>query len=196
MSQRATTSRLVAPVRGRVARLTRSLAIVCVFVSAAAALAAPAVRGQILAAEAMNASLAVPELYVALQSLPNSCGPAAVATLAGWSAGAEGAVSEAAVLAHAELGPSGVSLAEFSRLAARHGVPGAWYRVEPSSLGSLATPFAAHLTRDGLGHFVVVLHVKGQLAVVADPAVGGSVVPLAALREGFSGLVFVVRSGS
>ena len=92
MSQRATTSRLVAPVRGRVARLARSLALVCVFVSAAAALAAPAVRGQILAAEAMNASLAVPELYVALQSLPNSCGPAAVATLAGWAAGAEGAV--------------------------------------------------------------------------------------------------------
>lgn len=190
MSERVTTHR-VGP---RLARAARGLALLGVFVSAAVTLAAPSVRGQLLAAEAMNAPLSVPELHVALQSLPNSCGPAAVATLATYLGGPDGVVTEAEVLSQAELLPSGVSLGEFARLAARFGVAGSWFRVERSSLGSLATPFVLHLSRDGAGHYVVVLHVKGALAVVADPAVGGSVTPLAALRAESSGLVFLIRS--
>lgn len=197
MRSSSSTSRQTQSRHGRCpSRLARPLALVATFATAAAALAAPAVRGQALASAAMNASLAVPELYVALQSLPNSCGPAAVATLATWLDPAGEPVSEEEVLAQAELAPTGISLGEFARLASLHGISGVWFRVKPSSLTRLSTPFAAHLTRGAQGHFVIVLHVKGELALIADPAEGGRVAPLSALAAEFTGLVFLIRSGA
>lgn len=176
-------------------RLAGALTLLAIS-AAAAALVAPAARGQVLAWEAMNASLAVPELYVVRQSLPNSCGPAAVATLATWLSPGLPPLSEEAVLVRAALTADGISLSEFARLASLHGVPGTWFRVDHSSLARLATPFAAHLTRGGQGHFVIVLHVKGQLALIADPAEGGHVSPLSALTPEFTGLVFLVGRGA
>ncbi len=190
--QRSTQTQLVAASRpGRPTRLAVVLALLALDLAAAASLTLPAVRGQVLAAEAMNAVVAVPALPVTLQSLPNSCGPAAVATLARWLLAAE--VTEEAVLGQAALLAEGISLGEFARLASLHGIEGAWFQVGPAALARIATPFALHLTRAGRGHFVLVLHLSGQLALVADPAEGGLVMPLARLAAEFSGRVFVIR---
>lgn len=188
---RSTQTQLVAAsLAGRPTRLAVAIALLALDLAAAASLTLPAVRGQLLATEAMSAVAAVPELPVTLQSLPNSCGPAVVATLATWL-GAD--VTEDAVLTQAALLPGGISLGEFARLAALHGIEGAWFQVGSTALAHLATPFAVHLTRAGRGHFVLVLHVSGQLALVADPAEGGLVVPLAHLAAEFAGRVFVLR---
>lgn len=173
-------------------KLALALTIIALDAAAAASLALPAARGQVLAAAAMSQELSVPELAVVLQSRDNSCGPAAVATLASWlGAGA----TEAEVMRRAALTPAGISLAEFARLAAAFGIAGAWYHVAPSALSRLPTPFAAHLDRSGRGHFVLVLTVKGSLALIADPASGAHVAPVAHLAREFSGRAFLVRGG-
>lgn len=173
--------------------LALTLALLALDVAAAASVALPAVSAVRLATAASTAVMSVPELAVELQSLPNSCGPAAVATLARWLGVS---TSEAEMLQAAALSPSGVSLAEFARLAALHGIEGVWFQVGHGAIGRLATPFALHLTRAGQGHFVLVKAVRGDLALIADPASGGAVVPLASLRQESTGRVFVLTRGA
>lgn len=155
-----------------------------VFVPAAAAIAAN------VAADA--APMPVVDLDAVRQTRWNTCGPAAVATLASWLGRP---TSEADVLGIARLGDDGISLAEFTRLADLRGVPGSWYRAEPASLGSVPTPFVAHLTAPD-DHFVVVRAVVRSYVVMADPAVGAVVVPLRALVRRFGGRVFVPREAT
>ncbi|MFO7544363.1 MAG: cysteine peptidase family C39 domain-containing protein [Trueperaceae bacterium] len=155
-----------------------------VFVPTAAAIAANAA--------ATAAPVPLPDLGVVRQTRRNSCGPAAVATLAGWLGRP---TSEADVLRIARLDDEGISLAEFTRLADLRGVPGSWYRVEPPSLGATPTPFVAHLSAPD-DHFVVVHAVMRSHVVMADPAVGAVVVPLRAFVRRFRGRVFVPREAS
>lgn len=179
--------------RARRLALALTLTLLALDAVAAVSLALPAWHGTRLAAAAVNAPHPVPELPVELQSLPNTCGPAAVATLATWLGTP---VAEAAVLRRANLTASGISLAEFTRLAALHGVEGAWYQVGASVLHGLQAPYAIHVTRAGRGHFLLVSEVRGGLALVADPATGGAVVPLKSLLAEFEGRVFVLARGS
>src|SRR5690606_37355952 len=115
------------------------------------ALLAPSAIGMAASAAWNEAERPVPGLEVVRQSRPSSCGPALIATLASWRGNP---VSEATIIAQADLGAAGVSLAEFARLASLHGLEGTWYHVESRRLHGLATPYVAHLAKDGGGHYV------------------------------------------
>ncbi len=97
---------------------------------------------------------------------PRDCGPAALATILAWRGRP---VGEEAVLRLAHVRADGVTLAELARLAAAFELPGAWYAVPPDRLGSLPTPFLAHLRA---GHFVAVRRLARGFVLLADPARG------------------------
>ncbi len=138
---------------------------------------------------------------VVLQAQANDCGPAVIATLLEW---AGRPTPLAAVSAVAELGPNGLSLGEFARLAHSFGFPGAWYRVEATELATLGVPFVAHVAAasgplphgPALGHLVVVWAVGRGTAVVSDPAVGAYAVPLSELIRRFTGRVYAIERSS
>lgn len=96
------------------------------------------------------------------------CGPAALATALTWLGRP---VDEARLLAAARLRADGASLAEVARLAAAFDLPGAWYAVPAAELGSLPTPFLAHL-QGREGHYVAVARVLRGFVLFADPARG------------------------
>ena len=153
------------------------------------ALLLPGAIGTAASAAWNDAVRLVPGLEAVRQSLPSSCGPALIATLATWRGHA---VSEAAVIAQADLDDDGVSLAEFARLASLHALDGAWFHVDGSRLDRLPTPFVAHLRVATGGHFVAVLAHSADKVVVVDPAAGVLVGPVTSLLRGFSGRVFVL----
>jgi predicted double-glycine peptidase len=152
-------------------------------------LIAPSAAGM-AASAAWNADVRpVQGLDVVRQSRAASCGPALIATLASWRGST---LSEATVIAQADLGTNGISLAEFARLASLHHLEGAWYHVASSRLRGLATPFVAHLEEDGGGHYVAVVALAADTVVVADPATGVLVGPSATLLRHYSGRAFVL----
>jgi len=106
---------------------------------------------------------------VALQSDPEGCGAALLATIL--QRGGRG-VTEAELLAAAPPGPNGISLRRFQALAAQHGLHGTWRKAASGTLprGS----YVAHLDRPD-GHFVWVLATAGDYLHVVDPAVGEGV---------------------
>lgn len=171
----------------------RRLSYALLVVACLAALFVPTGVGVAQSAAWNAAPVAVDGVEVVLQSNPVSCGPALIATLSAW---AGRPIGEAAVLSRAAMGPDGVSLAEFVRLASLFGSPGVWYQVARRELGRLPTPFVAQLEVDGSGHFVAVLGVRQGMAVVADPAVGALVGPVATVLRGFSGRVFLLEAQS
>ncbi len=174
------------PAAPTAARRPLSALVTCAL--AALALAAPAWAG----ARATRAWAAAPVPLdgpaVVRQAGEADCGPALVATLAAW---AGRPVPLALVTAEASLGPGGVTLAEFARLASLHGVPGTWHAVPRARLADLRTPFVAHLQRGGRGHFVAVVAL-GAHAVVADPLAGPVAAPADALLRDYSGRVFLL----
>lgn len=149
----------------------------------------PSAIGIAASAAAAAAPTPVVGLTVVRQSRPNSCGPAAVATLATWLGRT---TTEAQVLDRARLEDDGVTLAEFARLADAHGAAGSWYRVGATALAATPTPFVAHLDAPD-EHFVVVHAVALDHVVVGDPAVGAYAVPLPRFARRFSGRVFLPR---
>lgn len=166
--------------------MRRALGIAC----SLAVLAAPPAVGIANSARWNAAAVPVGGIDVELQRDPLGCGPAVIATLARLQGRS---LTEAAVLAVADLGENGVTLAEFARLAAKFGLPGTWLQVGQRDLAHLATPFVAHLERPDGGHFVAVLGSRHGFAVVADPALGASVGPASTTLAGFSGRVFLLR---
>jgi ATP-binding cassette subfamily B protein RaxB len=100
-------------------------------------------------------------------------------------------IGEASVVRVARLGPAGITLAEFARLASSFGLRGAWYGAPVGSLRRLPRPFVAHLTTEG-GHFVVVHDVSGAFVTVADPARGLVTMPLASFQRAWSGRSFLL----
>lgn len=184
------------------ARLAARLLLVACSVTA---VAAPGAYGVAASAAWNGAPWPLEHVPVVLQSQPNSCGPAALATLTTWLGVPS---TEADFLATARLGADGVSLEEFARLAEGAGLAGAWYRVPASELARLPVPYVAHLhaqeaegsasapAGDGedLGHLVVVGASAHGYLVVGDPAVGAYVVAAAGLAQRFSGRVYLLRS--
>ncbi len=184
----------LAPLGGAGSR--RAVALFVASLAAAAVVALPIA----IASHASRVWNAAPYLLesvpVVMQSQRNDCGPAVVATLAAWSGLA---LDLASVTAAAQLGPDGLSLGEFARLADRFGFSGAWYRVAAADLVGLQTPFVAHLTLPGtvpLGHLVAVRAVTRGTVTVADPAIGAYVIPLEAFARRFSGRVFLPEAAS
>src|SRR5690625_6363483 len=90
-------------------------------------------------------------------------------------------VSEAQLIAAANMGPGGVSLAEFSRLAASHGLEGEWLQSLNRSIRTLSTPAVLH-TNSGSGHFILIDQLAGSYAVVTDPAAGWDILPVAKIE--------------
>lgn len=176
-----------------ISALSPAVLVIALLVTVLIALLFPGAAGMAASAAWNDAVRPVPGPEVVRQTLPSSCGPALIATLASWRGRS---VSEAAVVAQADLGPDGVTLAEFARLASLHALGGTWYRVEKRRLGGLPTPFVAHLAGPDGGHYVAVVAQAGDAVVVIDPAVGALVGPTAVLLRRFSGRVFVVAGGS
>lgn len=170
----------------------RRILLAVTALAASIPIVAPSATAVAANAAALAAPLPLTDLVVVRQTKRNSCGPAAIATLAGWLGRP---TSEADVLRSARLGDDGISLAEFSRLADAHDVPGSWFRVASSGLPATPTPFVAHFSVPD-EHFVVVHAVVRSHVVMADPAVGAMVVPLRAFLRRFSGRVFVPREAS
>ncbi len=106
---------------------------------------------------------------VVVQSHPDGCGAALLATMLQRSGRG---VTEAELLVAAPPGPDGISLRRFQSLAAEHGLVGTWRRAARGAVprGS----FVAHLDRPD-GHFVWVLATAGDYLHVVDPAVGEGV---------------------
>ena len=173
-------------------RWSKLISLAC-YSLAAATLATPPVVAEVGNRRLLAEDYPLPELSLVLQSKPNSCGPAAIATLASWLGNP---TSEESVLAGAALGEDGVTLAEFSRLADRHGLPGAWYRIAEAELRLLPAPFVAHLQGPEGAHFVVVRAIEGPHVLLADPASGSVSAPLARLTARFSGRVYLPRGRS
>lgn len=149
----------------------------------------PVAHGARATHEWANAPRAVEGLSVLRQQGRFDCGPALLATLARW-AGVR--VSLADVLASSDVGPTGMSLAEFSRVAGVLGISGGWYEVPRSRLGEVPAPFVAHFwATDNLGHYVAVVSLGHGLAVVADPARGAVVGGAAQLLGSYSGRAFL-----
>ena len=152
-------------------------------------LLAPSAAG-IAASAAWNADLyVVPGLEVTVQSLPGSCGPALIATLASWRGRP---VTEAVVLAQTTLGDDGISLAEFARLASLHGLEGAWYHLDVRRFAQLPLPFVVHLAQADGGHFVAVIAVGEESVAVVDPAAGARVGPATVLLRNYSGRAYLL----
>ncbi len=153
----------------------------------------PSARGIGASSAWSSAAHPLASLEVVRQSQPASCGPAALATLLGWLGRPH---SEAYLLGLTELGPEGVSLAEFARLAHAMDVPGAWYHAPSARLAHLPAPFVAHLELPGAaaaGHLVVVRSVTHGYVVVADPAQGAQVVSLERFSRDYSGRVYLLE---
>lgn len=143
-----------------------------------------------------GAPVELPQLPVVRQTQVNSCGPAALATLSTWLGNPR---TEAELLLTAAVGPTGVTLSEFARLANQIGLPGTWYQVAPANLHVVPTPFVAHLEGAGapdLGHLVAVAGVSHGYVTVADPASGAHVSSLRTFARRFTGRVFVPEGGS
>lgn len=128
---------------------------------------------------------------VVRQSAFNTCGPAAIATLLERTGSPS---TEASIIREARLDASGVTLAEFSRLAEHFGLSGDWVRVLGSDrLDRLPSLSVAHLD-DFSGHFVLVLNDIGDYILVGDPARGLLLVPRHDFLEQWSTLLFVLES--
>lgn len=167
------------------------LARVVLAVAALLAVFGPGAHGVAASAAWNAAQRPLEHLPGVRQTLPTSCGPAALATLSAWLGAPR---TEAELIAEAELGPAGITLGEFARLADRIGLPGAWYRVEASDLRLVPAPFVAHLHDDAdpeAGHLVAVAGVGHGYVMVADPAEGSFVTSTAAFARRFTGRVFV-----
>lgn len=122
------------------------------------------------------------------QGSPVGCGPAVLATLLRW---AGTPIPLAQVMAEAELRADGITLAEFARLAQRHGLHGTWYEVPLVDLDRLPLPFVAHLRSSG-GHFVIVRELDRRFALVADPAKGLVIEARSSLARAFTGRAFLL----
>ena len=130
-------------------------------------------------------------LFVVRQTSATSCGPAALATLSTWLGAPR---SEAELVALTSLGPAGISLSEFARLAHQIGLAGTWYRVTASQLDLVPTPFVAHLgSSSEQGHLVAVADVSYGYVAVADPAEGAHAIALSSFAGRFSGRVYVLE---
>ena len=164
---------------------------------ALAVLVVPPAVGIASSASWNSAAVPLGGVPVIIQSDPVSCGPAVIATLASWLAEP---LTEADVLTAAKnagaFGETGISLAEFARLASLFDLPGTWFQVARQDLKRLAMPFVAHLEGRNGGHFVAVLAMRHGFAVVADPASGAYVGSLEATLPGFSGRVYLLRDAA
>lgn len=133
-------------------------------------------------------------LPVVRQTHPLSCGAATLATLSTWLGTPR---TEEELLTRAQVGPAGMTLSEFARLAHQIELPGTWYAVSHRQLHHVPTPFAAHLAgNDGSpepGHLVAVAGVAHGYVTVADPAAGAYVIPLRTFAQRFSGRVYVLE---
>jgi ABC-type bacteriocin/lantibiotic exporter with double-glycine peptidase domain len=127
---------------------------------------------------------------VVRQSDTNTCGPAVIATLLEMR-GAK--VNDEEVTGRANLGPEGVTLAEFARLAGVYGLPGHWFRSSEHDLNELTLPAVVHLSNSS-GHFALLLRLVGDHVQLADPARGMLLVPLPTFRNEWSGRIFLFRS--
>lgn len=151
-----------------------------VTVATVATVTAPTVASGARAYRAARQPLATSHAIVR-QRHPQGCGAALLATLLDRH-GLPG--DEAALLAAAPPGPSGISLATLAHLAARFGLTGQWQR---SRGKEFPTPgFVAHL-RHPDGHFVFVEQRAGSYLHVLDPATGASVWHVDAFLKRWSG---------
>lgn len=127
---------------------------------------------------------------VVLQSHPQGCGAALLATMLAWHGRP---VSESVLLHQAPPGPDGISLASFRDLAGRHGIHGQWRRLPRGRIPRGA--FVAHLDRP-FGHFVWVTDQIGEYLHVVDPLTGPGVWHADRFRARYSGRYFVTEESS
>jgi len=158
-------------------------------------LVVPALHGARAGRAWSGAPYPLDSLEVVLQAQRNDCGPAVVATLLAW-AGTPAPLAQ--VTAAARLGPDGLTLGEFARLARSFGLTGGWYHASAGRLASLPGPFVAHLSAAGsgapqLGHLVVVWAAGNGAVLVSDPAAGPHAMSLAAFARRFTGRVYLLE---
>lgn len=174
----------------------------CLFLTLLLALAPLARTGDAQGAPRLQTWLDARSEGVVRQSHWFTCGPAAVATLLQHYFGldvAEGDALAVALEISEELGlavQDGISALALLRSLERLGVPAAGYRVTAEALADYfrrrGLPVIAHVT-DPQPHYVVVVGLVGEVALVADPSWGRRVVRWLdfAAAKGFSGVVLV-----
>lgn len=151
----------------------------------------PTARGLLLNEHGRTQILELGWAGVVAQSLPNTCGPAVLATLLQMDGTP---VSETAIALQADLLPDGVTLAEFSRLSREFGMPGSWFEMRrPVRLAELPVPSVIH-SDESRGHFSIFLGSSGGFVSLADPARGRLIVRTSAFRRLWTGRLFVFDS--
>ena len=86
----------------------------------------------------------------------------------------------------------GATMADLLRMAAPLGLAGRGLRAEPEHLARLELPAILHWD---FNHFVVLVEVRGQQALIHDPAHGRRQIPLAELSRHFTGVALELRPG-
>jgi ABC-type bacteriocin/lantibiotic exporter with double-glycine peptidase domain len=129
---------------------------------------------------------------VAWQRDYRSCGPAVVTTLLQVFYNKD--LSYYDVLNQTQLGPEGISLAQFQRLAGHFGIQGSWFKTEKKTeLDRLPMPLVAHLDHP-VPHYVVVESSYDGFVLVADPAKGRILYPKQVFDGLWSGRIFKLEN--
>lgn len=86
----------------------------------------------------------------------------------------------------------GFSLMDIKRYVEVLGMKGVGFKVPASALPRLKVPSIVLLNLNGYEHFVVLRRVRGQVAYLADPALGQRSVPLGEFAHDWNGIIFAV----
>ncbi len=126
-----------------------------------------------------------------------SCGAAAVATILRYGYGlyaTETQVIEGLMTVSDEalVRRQGFSLLGIKQYVERLGFRGRGYQVTPATLSEVKVPTIVLVDINGYKHFVVLRKVAGDLAFIADPALGNRAIPLEEFFEGWEGIVFAI----
>ncbi len=170
-------------VRARSPAISSVLPVTVVLLTLLLGLAAPNLSEGAQAARLARTWAPTSATDVVLQSDPQGCGAALLATIL-QRRGRQ--VTEARLLAAAPPGPDGISLRRFQTLAAEYGLSGTWRRAAAATVPVPGGSFVAHLDRPD-GHFVWVLATAGDYLHVVDPAVGEGVWHADTFLRRFSG---------
>lgn len=136
-------------------------------------------------------------IHLVRQHTDFSCGAAALATILRYSY--HRPVTEQEVLQGlyrvsnpVVVREQGFSLMDIKRYVETLGMKGVGFKVSPSALHRLKVPSIVLLNLNGYEHFVVLRRVKGNVAYLADPALGQRTVPLSEFEHDWNGIIFAV----
>ncbi|MDT9001613.1 peptidase domain-containing ABC transporter [Paucibacter sp. APW11] len=131
-----------------------------------------------------------PRVPLVLQTEAAECALACLAMIAG-SHGQRHGLAE--LRSRFSVSLKGATMAELVRMGTQLGLHSRALRAEPAHLAGMELPCVLHWD---FNHFVVLCEVRGQRALIHDPAHGARELPLAELSRHFTGVALEMRPGA